>query len=413
MKIADELMLVPRGEGFQAWRSSHGSDTRPESETRSRKNADWIALPARCLVSIPMHFQGVDGTRRESAAQLELEAAGFGGETAESHDFDLLPLGNDLRDQPTASFIQVAALPEDVLDEGLEARYAPSVAFQKLHPGELLIWKEDERLVMAVPHESGGPLHFQALASRLLNADAAAEIRCILASLDLAALLPDLSSICVALPEAEEGGLAAIPEEFRESLDLPVTARREVAPVIPALSSRLIPAQIVKERAERQQRRLIAMGALAFVFVLLAALGAFAARVALRDRALSQELARLDALESELAAIRDARENWDNMRTALNPEHYPVEALYQLVSLLPPEGIRMVRFEVREDGLVMDGEASSLGHGIEFRDKLVGAEAFNRWRWDFPQPTNLPDGRATFRAEAREPGEDDTFESES
>jgi hypothetical protein len=152
---------------------------------------------------------------------------------------------------------------------------------------------------------------------------------------------------------------------------------------------------------------MLTLGALAFVFVLVAALGAFAARVALRERTLALEMTRLDDLEPELVSIREAREAWEDMRTAVNPELYPVEALFQLVSLLPPEGIRLTRFEVREDGMVLDGEASSLGHGIEFRDKLVGAPAFQRWRWDFPQPTNLPDGRATFRAEAREPDESD------
>lgn len=410
MKTADELMLVPRQEGFEAWRSRNGSGTHPEPENRSRKGADWIALPARCLVSIPLHFQGVDAARREAAAQLELEAAGFGNETADSHDFDLLPLGNDTRDQPTAAFIQVAQLPEDVLEEGQDARFAPSVAFYKLQPGELLIWREEGHLVLAVPHESGAALHCQALAARQLDADAAAEIRCILASLDLAALLPDLQSIVIVTKPGEP---ETIPADFQDALDLPVARRQEASPVLPAQPFRLIPAQIVRERAERQQRRIVVMAAMAFVFVLLAALGAFAVRVAIRDRSLSAELARLDALEPELAAIRDASEAWEDMRTAVNPEHYPVEALYQLVSLLPPEGIRLVRFEVREDGIVLDGEASSLGHGIEFRDKLVGAEAFSQWRWHFPQPTNLPDGRATFRAEARMPDENDNLGSES
>jgi len=50
---------------------------------------------------------------------------------------------------------------------------------------------------------------------------------------------------------------------------------------------------------------------------------------------------------------------------------------------------------------VLDGEASSLGHGIEFRVKLLAAPAFKRWTWEMPNPTSLPDGRATFRAEAR------------
>ena len=82
MKHTDELLLVPRETGFQAWRARPGATPAPEPEQRSRRGADWIALPARTLVSVPMHFHGVDAGRREAAAQLELEAAGFAAETA-------------------------------------------------------------------------------------------------------------------------------------------------------------------------------------------------------------------------------------------------------------------------------------------------------------------------------------------
>lgn len=400
MKHTDELLLVPRETGFQAWRARPGTTMAPEPEQRSRRGADWIALPARCLVSVPMHFHGVDAGRREAAAQLELEAAGFAAETAAPHDFDLIALGGDSRDQATTAFLQVASLPAEVLDEARDARFAPSVAFQRLTPGELLLWREQGRYVLAVPHEAGGALHCQALAADQLDADAAAEIRCILAALDLATLLPELSRVVLQIGEDE---VEEVPADFAQGLDLPVTCRRETAPAPPTSPSRLVPAPVVRERLERAHRRMLTLGALAFVFVLIAALGAFAARVALRNNSLSREEARLDDLEPSLAAIRDARSAWDDMRTAVNPEFYPVETLFQLVALLPAEGIRITRFEVREDGMVLDGEASSLGHGIEFRDKLVGAEAFQRWNWDFPQPTNLPDGRATFRAEARDP----------
>jgi hypothetical protein len=145
------------------------------------------------------------------------------------------------------------------------------------------------------------------------------------------------------------------------------------------------------------------MGVAAFTFVLIAALGAFAMRVLIRERQLVAEEHRLNEIEPQLAAIRDAKASWDDLRPALTPDLYPVESIYQLILLLPPEGIRVTRFELRTDGMVIDGEASSLGHGIEFRDKLVAAPAFKRWQWDFPAPTSLPDGRATFRAEARPP----------
>ncbi|MDZ4287200.1 MAG: hypothetical protein U0984_04540 [Prosthecobacter sp.] len=401
MKYSDDLMLIPHEEGFRAWRVKGTQVAQVDAESRSRRGTNWIALPARGTVSIPMRFQGVDQARREAAVQLELEAAGFTNETAHPQNFEVYSLGTDERDQRTAAFVQMAGLPPAILEEGNDAKFAPSVAFRTLHPGEVLIWREGGNLVMAVPHESGQPIHCQALAARVLDADAAAEVRCVLASLELSGLLPTLQSLCVvAADETEE----VIPVSFENALDLPVTLRKDEPPVLPTQPARMVPPPVVQLRHERQQRRMVLMGAMAFAFVIVAALAAFGARVGLREKAIADEEKALDAQEAQLMSIRDARAAWEDLNSAITPDRYPVEAFYQLVLLLPEENIRLTRFEVREDGMVLDGEASSLNHAIEFRERLVAAPAFTRWTWDFPQPTNLPDGRATFRAEAR-PGD--------
>lgn len=396
MKPSDELMLIPHEEGFRAWRARGKNVAQPGLETRSKNGVGWIALPARGMVSVPMRFQGVDAARRESAAHLELEAAGFTTETEHPQNFETLSLGADERDQRTAAFIQVAGLPPAVLDEGDDARYAPSVAFRRLHAGEVLIWREEGGYVIAIPHENGKPMHCQALAARTLDADAAAEVRCILASLELGGLSPNLQSICVLTADEKE---AVIPVSFENALDLPVSIRREEPPVVPEVETRLVPAPVVKLRHERQQRRMVVLGILAFAFVLIAALGAFAARVALREKSIAKEEHYLEELAPQLASIRDARAAWEDLSAAITPDWYPVETLYQLILLLPEQNIRLTRFEVGETGLVFDGEASSLSHAIEFRQKLVAAPPFTRWNWEgFGQPTTLPDGRASFHA---------------
>lgn len=398
MKTADELMLIPHKEGFRAWRAKAGQTSPGETESRAWRGAEWIALPARCVISVPMRFQGVDVSRRESAAQLELEAAGLGTETAEETNFELITLSQDDRDQRAATFIQAAPLPAAILESGNDAQFAPSVAFKKLTPEELLIWREESRWVIAIPHDQGEAMHFQGLSSLRLDADAAAEIRCILASLELAGMQPDLHSVAIIM-ESEDQDL--LDEAFSQDLDLPVTQKEEGIPNHPEAASRLVPAPVVRYRHDRQQRRMMMMGVMAFSFVLIAALSAFALRVLMRERGIVAEEKRLDALEVDLQTIRNAKANWDDILPSLTPDVYPIETIYQLVNLLPPEGIRLTRFEIRLDGIVLDGEASSLGHGIEFRDRLIAAPAFKRWKWEFPQPTSLPDGRATFRAEAR------------
>lgn len=417
MKNPDELMLIPDEEGFRTWRLRGDRSVVAEPESRSRRSTAWIALPTRNLITVPFRFQEVDASRREAMAQLELEAAGFGQETSDTSNFEFWNLGQDDRDQRSVGFIQVAPLPADILEDGIDAKFAPSVAFHHLEPGTAKIWREAGAWVLAIPHDSGSPLYCQALAARDLDADAAAEIRCILASLELGGLTPNIQSLAIVPPPpppavevlGENGEVVEAPpaprplfgEAFQDALDFPVTLHQEPPPTLPEHESRLIPAPVVKQRQDRQQRRMILMGALAFTFVLIAALGAFAARVALRQHSVAREAERLDAIEPELVTIRDAQAAWDDMRYAISPDLYPIETLHQLVKILPAENIRITRFEIREDGMVLDGEATSLGHGIDFREKLISHEAFKRWTWDFPNPTNLNDGRATFHAEAR------------
>jgi len=399
MKSTDELLLIPHEEGFRAWRSKGGQMQPGDVETKSWRGAEWVALPARSIVSVPMRFQGVEGARRDSAAQLELEAAGFSNETADTNNFEIVETGGkEERDQPISAIIQVSNLPASVLEASDDARFVPSVAFHQLQQGEALLWYEAGGLVIAIPNDHGAPLHCQALAARALDTDAAAEIRCILAALELAGVSANLHTLCISSTQEDED---IVPVSFENGLDLQVVIRRAGPPVMPNHASRLVPAPVVQLRHERQQRRMVMMGVAAFTFVLIAALGAFAVRVMMRERQLVAEDRRLIELEPQLAAIRDAKASWEDLRPALSPDQYPVESIYQLVLLLPPEGIRVTRFELKLDGIVLDGEASSLGHGIEFRDKLVASPAFKRWLWEFPQPTSLPDGRATFRAEAR------------
>lgn len=399
MKSTDDLLIVPHEEGFRAWRAKGGQMQTVDAESKGWRNAEWVALPAKSVVSVPMRFQGVEGARRDSAAQLELEAAGFSNETADTHNFEIITSGTaDERDAPIAALIQVSALPQQVLEAADHARFAPSVAFHHLEPGEVLMWHESGSLVLAIPNAHGSPIHCQALAARKLDADAATEVRRVLGGLDLAGVLPDLQSICVSTnSEVEE----TIPPEFANGVDLPVISRRAGPPVMPGKPTRLVPAPVVQLRQQRHQQRMVFMGVAAFTFVLIAALAAFAMRVMLRERQLVAEEQRLNDIEPQLVSIRDAKANWEDLRPAVTPDHFPVESIYQLILLLPPEGIRFTRMELRTDGMVIDGETTSLGHGIEFRDKLMGAPAFQRWQWDFPAPTSLPDGRATFRAEAR------------
>ena len=121
------------------------------------------------------------------------------------------------------------------------------------------------------------------------------------------------------------------------------------------------------------------------------------------SRSCATEPASLARLEPKLEAIREANTQWTNLELALTPQHYPVELFFQVVQLLPPEGIRLTLFEMNADKLTIAGEASSVNHAISFREDLAGAPAFKDWGFAASTPSVLPDGRATFQAEGTRP----------
>lgn len=400
MSAAEEILHLPSAEGYQTWRS-RGREALPDGPGAKTKRADWIGIPAKALISIPMRFHGIDPGRRDSAAQLELEGAGLGTESAQSYLFETRVSDEQARDQRAWMCVQGAPLPKEVLDAGLDARYAPSVCFQSLEGGKAAVWKEAGALALALPDASGQPLHVQALTSREADEDAAAEIRCILAAAELSGVAPEIESVQLRL--AEDDDAVSRRDEFSGAMDCAVSLVKPQAPHRPDAPWRLVPEPVVQRRQARSHRRMMMLATTAALVIIAAGLSAFAAGLVKRQLGLKAEADRLALLEPRLQAIRDARARWANLELALTPEQYPVELFFQVVQLLPPEGIRLTLFEFNGDKLTVAGEATSVNHAISFREDLAGAPAFKDWGFAANTPSVLPDGRATFQAEGTRP----------
>lgn len=397
MKSSDQTLLIPQAEGPRVWRSRGAEALRPLAQER-RGAVDWVGLSARQVVSLPMRLDGLEPERRTAAASLELEAVGFADQVGSPGQCEIKMLGEaHQRDAAVSCWLQ-AGQPDPRLTEGaLNARFAPASWFRQFQPGVVQMWREDGLWVLGFPDEHGQLLHAQAITARQLDQDAAAELRCLMASLEL--LGTSARWVELSLYDHPED----VPADFAAGLDLKVVPALLEALELPAgRASGLVPAEVVRGRQQRQQRRMTVLGVLALVLVLVSALGAFALRVWVRDRSVMAQREQLRRQAPELDSIRRTRAAWVDLAPALKPEEYPVESIYQMIQLMPTEGIRVTRFELNSDLFAIDGEATSLGHGVEFRDKLVVAEAFKKkWRWEFPQPTSLGDGRATFRAEGK------------
>jgi hypothetical protein len=391
MKSSEQTVLLPQANGQGLWRG-RGSEPLQPLDSDRRSGVEWVGLPTRTVVSLPMRLDHLEPARRQGAATLELEAVGFADQVAAAGQRDSTAVAvADSAEAVVCNWVQVPG-GEAAVQAPLDAKFAPASWFRVLEPGVAQLWREGGCWVLGLPNERGQLLHAQAMSGRLLDADFATQLRCVMASLEVLGVSANWKSLCVF---DHEGSLNP---EFVQGLDLPVEVGQLAHLRCPVQSPHLVPPPVAEARAQRHQRRVNGMAFAAVVLVLACALGAFALRVWMRERDVAGQRRQLDLQAPEIEAIRKARSAWDDLAAALRPDDYPVEAIYQMVGLMPSEGIRVTRFELNSDRFAIDGEATSLGHGVEFRDKLTSAPAFKKWTWNFPQPQVSNDGRAQFSA---------------
>ncbi len=398
-KNAPELMLLPGRSGPEAWRV-RGRGQEPVREPALKGSPGWVAVPTQNTLSVPVRLLTNDPAQQEAAVQLELESAGLPTEDLTTHRLAIQPVDPSGRDGSAAVFVIDGSSPEGVdTTRTLDSSYAPAAIFHPLTPGALAIWQELDHWVLAAPHDSGRLLHAQALCARELDADAAVEIRCILAALELSDVLPRLERI-----EMELAADAVEPmQEFLDALPLPAVVVPPRVPRLPEQPARVLPDAVVQAREDRSRQRLILSSLSAVVLVVLVAFGAFAAKLYVREQTVLAEQVRLDAQFPDLQAVRDAQTAFNTLDPALNRDQFIIEMFYQLVSLLPPKGVRLKTFQVTNESLIIDGEASSSEYALNFRGDLTESEFFKDWGFDqgFSQAATQADGGASFRAEGR------------
>lgn len=274
-------------------------------------------------------------------------------------------------------------------------RFEPSALLLPLPVDGIAIWRELGRHVAAFTR-GGKLLHLAVLGARVLDADAAFELRDVFAALQAQEQLETVSTIRV---------WAACENDFAPQLaclfeEASVTKEKRPDPRVPEAGSALLPAQVAESRRQQRirQQRLLMLAAAALVYVCF--FGAWWLRLQWRQSRLDTATAAVAAQQPEIETIREAQANWLEMEPALDPNLYPLEIYHQIVSLLPPEGIRLKEFEINGPKIAIAGEAASVNHAMGFADKLKASENLKRYTWNTPVPTIKEDNRAEFRTTA-------------
>jgi hypothetical protein len=158
-----------------------------------------------------------------------------------------------------------------------------------------------------------------------------------------------------------------------------------------------LPPAIVQRRHQRRQQQTLMLGTAGLVLVLVAMLAAFGGRLWTRERSLTLESARLNAIQPELDAIEQAKGRSTLLDPAINRDKFAMEQFHQVARLLPDKDIRLEDFTIREGQLILQGTASNPALANQLSEDLQREKAFAGLAWELPPPTTNADGTAHFR----------------
>ncbi|MEZ5385123.1 MAG: hypothetical protein R3F13_06370 [Prosthecobacter sp.] len=273
-------------------------------------------------------------------------------------------------------------------------RFEPSPLMLPLRSDSVMVWKELGRFVLALTHDQA-LVHVSVLTARQLDVAAAFEIRDLIAALQSLGIATNTESVHV---------WTACDTDFVPQLaclidDVSISKEPRPDPRPPRTPSGLLPPSVAQERDSRLQRRRQALMVAVASAAYLCFFGAWWLSLLWRESHVEAEFASVVKLQPEIEEVREAQAQWQEMEPALNPDLYPVEIFHQVVSLLPPEGIRFKEFQMDGDKLVIGGEATTVNHALGFKDKLAACLPLQRYSWNFPVPRiRDEDNRAEFRA---------------
>lgn len=272
--------------------------------------------------------------------------------------------------------------------------FEPSACMLPLPENGMAVWKELGRCVAVFTRE-GKLLHVAVLASRVLDVDAAFELRDLCAALQAHGFMDEPSAIHVWTACEPD----FVPQLACLFVEAGVSKESRPDPRPPANAGGLLPVQVAVMRQQQQKTQVARLMLAAAAMIYLGFFGAWWLRLQWRENRLNHAEAELIVRQPELDQVARAQAHWLAVEGAINPDLYPMELFHQIVSLLPEEGIRLKEFQITNDRIILSGEATTVNQALGFKDRLAACVALRSHAWNFPVPSIREDNRAEFRAE--------------
>jgi len=279
------------------------------------------------------------------------------------------------------------------------ADFTAALRLLTLPAGHLVVTEENGALVLAAGYQ-GKLYHSHIFSPVAVSAEEMIQ-EITLAQLTLEAELGEGFITGVTLVGSSwDRGLGAA---LTQALGLPVRQTEELPPnadLDTRAWPKMLPASVRLAQASASRRgKMTRFGLLGGLLLIALAFLAFA-YLTFMERTAAQLTADVEESTGPAALVKKTAEQWKALAPAIEPKRYPMVMLAEVTKLMPPSGIVIRDFEIKDNEIDIRGEARDTQTAVQFVEDLQKSPVLSRYTWTKPQPT-VKDKTALFRAQGK------------
>ncbi|MGI9239280.1 MAG: hypothetical protein ACR2RV_00680 [Verrucomicrobiales bacterium] len=381
-KQQDTSICFPGEESWELWRQKSGifelvetAEFEDGNLVRPFKSATHFAFPIVSAFAVPVWASSDDKAVVNGVVEMHLEGLGVkpGNPVGQLVD-QRVALRKDGRSLVLAT----------VLSEGYQLslpkqspeHFDVSARFLTLPSNHVTLWRELGRLVLAVTRDDS-IVHFQALSAEQIDEEAVREIKCLMLQLATEGVVDEPAGLMLWVQGVED----PIVKLAEEELGMRVMRDLRPSPVLPEKGSKLLPTEVAIQRLSAERRRKIRNIALGLAAVWAAFIGYhFFSYFKAKKKA--NELARsMQVLRPRAEWIPEFKARYDQVKKAVEVEHFPVELFYLAAAKLPEKGVRFTDFSIEGDSIRIQGEAENSNAANKYGGVIFGADELGAYEW--------------------------------
>jgi len=402
MSFASATLLLPSPDtSWRVWKSrvaAQGDAVEHPAEVKTQGKTLVMGLPAAACRTIGLVLPNTDHAILEEIIITQMERRGLKLQGGEERNFRWHLLTQTASTATVSVDVLADPFPEDLALIQV-SDYTAALRLLTLPAGHLVIAEESGSTVLAVGYQ-GKLYHSHIFGSASISGEEMAH-EIVLSQLTLDAELGQgfITGVTLVGTSWDRG----ISEDLAARTGLPV----RVLPQLPPNAEldarawpRLLPATVrnAQKRAvtRRQWLRFGLLGGLLMVALVFLAF----AYLTYLERTAAQLTEDVQASSAPAALVKKTAEQWKALAPAIEPKRYALVLLNEVTKLMPPSGIVIRDFEVKDFEIDIRGEARDTQTAVQFVEDLQKHPVLSRYTWTKPQPT-VKDKTAQFRAQGK------------